>query len=524
MSRAVAVLEGSSATHCEIHLLSDLQEEKWGQMPLELRAPRRGTSIVVHRIPSARAQGANLSLAGARVPARSILSGRRLPLEAHLLNQSALEGKVRLNWTDDAGGGGNQEVTLPPQAEKTVNVSLAAQNPGFRWVNVWLEGDDFAADNRACTGFFCSEKGAVVFAGQAGEFGQLPLAISPAREGQLSGLVPAFVDSAALASHLNSRPSGLVVLTWEGMARGGGQSAARWAALRQFIANGGCALVVPSTTPGAVSPFPEWLSAAPGTLQNAPAGVALSVLDKAHPLFNDLRDDKGEVILHNLRAVKFYGLRNAATNTAILGLEDGRVVLAEQKVGRGRLLASGLVFDSAWCTLPLKPGFVALAQNLALTASATATNVLSLVAGEPLRLPWPATTTLRVQSLCGSPLDWKGLGAELPTLPRSGVYALRAGADTAYLAVRSSEKEGRQKFLVSDAVPALGKVSYTVRELGNREALESEFRKMEKSLDLAWSLLLLAFAALAGEGWLANPLPVKASSLKSKPVLSGARA
>lgn len=517
LERAVALLEGNPASHCEIHVLSDLQEEKWNQAPLELRAPRRGTGIVVHRIPSARAETANVSLAGAQVPARSILSGRRLPLEARLLNQSAIEARVRLNWADDAGGRGGEEIIVPPQAEKTATLSLEPQNPGFRWVNVWLEGDDFPAANRACTGFFCSEKRAVTFAGNAADFGQLPLAVSPSSEGKLSGLVPAFVDVLAFASHLDVQSSALVVMTWEDATRGASESASRWTALRQFLNAGGTVLLVPSTSPGAFGPFPDWLSAAPGALQGAPAGLALTVLDKLHPLFNDLRDDKGEVALHNLRAVKFYALRNAPTNTAILGLEDGRVLLAEQKLGRGRLLASGIAFDSRWSTLPLKPGFVALAQNLALAATAAATNVLALVAGDPLRLAAPPNAPLRVQSLAGSPLDWKGLPAELHTLPRAGVYAVRHANDTTYVAVRSSEKEGRQKFLATDSLPALGKLSYAVKGLESGEALVSEFRKMQKSLDLSWLLLLAAFAALGAEGWLANPLPMQAARPKPQP-------
>ena len=37
----------------------------------------------------------------------------------------------------------------------------------------------------------------------------------------------------------------------------------------------------------------------------------------------------------------------------------------------------------------------------------------------------------------------------------------------------------------------------------------SEFKRLEKSLDLSPLLLLLALLALAAEGWLANPVPQK---------------
>jgi hypothetical protein len=120
-------------------------------------------------------------------------------------------------------------------------------------------------------------------------------------------------------------------------------------------------------------------------------------------------------------------------------------------------------------------------------------------------------------------LDWKGPAARLVTLPRSGIYTLRSGPETIYCAVRSSEKEGRLKFLAGEPLPALGKLPYAVRDLAGGQELVSEFRKLEKSLDLSWLLLLLAFAAFVAEGWLANPLPIKAKPPKPKPMINTAQ-
>ena len=125
-----------------------------------------------------------------RVPAKIILSGRRLPLEVQLASTTAGESRVRLNWQTDSGNGSSDEVIVPAHAEKTVNLTLEPQNSGFRWVSLQIEGDDFDADNRAFIGFNCQEKKSVVFAGKPDEFGQLPLAISPGGEGKLSGLIP----------------------------------------------------------------------------------------------------------------------------------------------------------------------------------------------------------------------------------------------------------------------------------------------------------------------------------------------
>ncbi len=511
VERAGALFENSAATHFEIHVLSDLQSEKWGAPPVNLRAPRPGASLVVHRVPSPNQPKSNVSMVGVRLPTKVILSGRKLPLEVQLANALNRESRVRLNWLTDAGTRGSDEVILPAKSEKTAAITLESQSPGFRWAGLQLEGDDFDADNRAFIGFNCQEKRNVIFAGKASDFGQLPLAVSPAGDGKLSGLIASFVEAPDFSG-------GFLALTWDTFAT---DSPARWARLKTFLEAGGSALIVPAATATAnLSPPPDWLIAAPGGFQTASNGLALVALDKANSVFSDLRDEKGDIALRNVKVFRFLPLRSSPNATPVLGLEDGRALLAEQKVGKGRLFISGLAFDSAWSTLTLKPGFIALAQNLAFVQTGAETNIVSLVAGEPLRLRLPAKDPLQVQSLGGSPLDWKGTPAQFATLPRSGVYAARGEKETIYVAVRASEKEGRQTFIAGDALPALGSLAYSVKDFSGGESLVSEFRRLEKSFDLSPLLLLLALAALAAEGWLANPPPLKAKLVtKSKPDL-----
>ncbi len=513
IEHAVSLLDASSAAHCEIHFLSDLQQEKWNQAPVNLRIPRRGTRLVVHRLASPAATLPNVSLARVQCPARSVVAGRRIPLEAQLINPGAAEAHVRLNWVDDAGNRGGEDYTLPPQADKTAAITIETPNPGVRWAMLSLEGDEFAADNRAGVVFTCAEKQSVLFIGHPGDFGYLPLAMSPTGEGRLSGLVPSYSDTDTLAPALADRQAALVVMTWGTLARPGPSSAARLTALHQFLTSGGSVLLVPApNASGSALAMPAWLNLAPESLQGASNGLALTVLDQANPMFNDLRDDHGEVALRNVKVFRFLPLRVSPTNTPVLGLEDGRVVLASQQVGRGTLLASGLAFDSTWSTLPLKPGFLALAQGLALAGAGAQTNLVSFVAGDPFRLALPANDTLRIQSLGGSALDWKGKPTQFTTFPRAGIYAVRAGAETDYVAVRASDKEGRQRFIANDALPALGQLAYSVRNFSGGDALISEFRRLEKSLELSPLFWLLAFAAFCAEGWLANPPPIKAKA------------
>jgi hypothetical protein len=516
MASAVAMLEHTSAARCEIHVLSDLQTEKWSQVPVDLRPPRPGARIVVHRIPSPFASQPNVSLAGVQMPSRPVVAGRRFPVEAQLVNPGPVEAQVRLNWLDDSGNRGSQELTVAPGARKSATVTMEASNPGLRWALFSLDGDDFPADNDAAAAFVCGEKHGVLFAGEPGDFGYLPLAMSPSGQGRLSGLVVSFSGGDSLPASLAGGTASFAVTTWDRLARGA-------SAAHQLLAAGGTVLVLPSpndSTP--VVGMPDWFAISPHSLQSASNGLALTVLDKASAMFDDLRDDKGEVALHNVKVFRFYPLRIAADGTPVLGVEDGNVVLASQKVGAGLLLASGLAFDPAWSTLPLKPAFVALAQGMVLADSGASAKSIALVAGEPLHLASTNADALQVQSLCGSALDWKGKPAQFLTFPRAGVYAMRIGPRTTYAAVSSSEKEGRQKFITSDDLPALGALSYTVKDLPDGQSLLPELRKQERSLDLSLPLILLAFACLGLEGWLANPPPLKprapAAASSSAPV------
>ena len=507
LERALALLAPATARDLEIHVFSDLQANKWGQPSEQGRAPRQGTWVVVHRLASPGAGKLNLALTSVRLPDKVILSGRRVPLQVSVDNLSGVEGRARLNWTDDAGNQGLEQLTVPAHGERTLTLLLRAPNPGHRWLNLWLEGDEFTADNRAGLAFFCAERRLVLFAGRREEFGPLPLAISPTSDGRLSGLIPQVVEPSGLAAKLRQAGPVFLVLTWQAWPQLNTGPAA--APLRQFFAAGGCGLLLPSATGAPAGPGRvEGLDAALERFQTNAAGRATVVLHPAHPIFNDLRDEKGEVPWHNVKAFRWQPLRLGVAATPLLGFDDGQVMLAELKLGKGTLFLSGMAFAPDWTTLPLKPGFLALAQSMALTGASASQNPAPLVAGEPWRQNPAQPGELHVQSLTGGPLDWKGRRADLATFPRAGVYTVQAGTNLAHVAVRASDKEGRQQFITGDELPALGKLAYTVTTESGRGTRPAG-TAAGKSLNLSLPFLLLAVLAFWLEGWLANPGPVK---------------
>jgi hypothetical protein len=378
--------------------------------------------------------------------------------------------------------------------------------PGFHWLNLWLEGDGFEPDNKAGVGFVCADKATVFFAGDESQFGLLPLALSPAG---LSGLVPVFGEMPKPAPVM-------VVMLWHGhparepavnTSEPTGETPVPLA-FQKYVEAGGNLLIVP------VAP-----------MQTNPKGAPVLVFNKSARVLADLR----EVPLRGVKAFQFSPL--PASDGAVLGLEDGRPLLTERRVGKGTIFTSGLAFDPSWSTLPLKSAFLAIVQSMALLRDATADN--ALVAGERFRGSGIPAATGRdknvaptepadgesafIKSLAGSPLDWKGERAHLPVLPRAGVYAVAVGKETTYVAVRAADKEGIAKFITSDKVPALSGLRYSVRQFENLEKFLKEARTVRRGLDLFLPFLLLAVLALLLEAWLANPLPRKADVAASVP-------
>jgi len=506
LRRALAMLEHSSATRFEVHIFTDLHTAEWARAT-EMPAARAGVTLTVHRIASPMPKEGNIALTSVDLPGRRLLAGRALPARVTLQNTTAITARARLNAIDDAGNPSAQEIVLIPREEKTLTLVFNPANAGFHWFNVWVEGDAFAADNRAAVGYHCAERGAVLFAGQADDFGVLPVAIAP---NQQSGLNPMFITPAALSAEIESKKPLLVVLP------------AGVSVPEAYVAQGGNALVLP---------------AAEGA-EAKKDGAPVLVFQKSAPLFADLRDEKGDVALRNVRAFQFAPV--PANGDVLLGLEDGRALLVERQFGKGRIFTSGLAFTPTWSTLPLKGAFLALAQSMALIGEDPGNAVQRLTAGErpltltlspprgegtfrseaPLLSPVRGgedtgegarrfTGPVHIRSVAGSPLDWKGQANNAPVLPRAGVYVVEAGNGASYVSVQSSALEGRWEFVSGDKVPALASLTHTVRNYSTPAALANEFKVVSRGLDFYLPLLLAGLAALVGEGWLANQPPRK---------------
>jgi len=142
---------------------------------------------------------------------------------------------------------------------------------------------------------------------------------------------------------------------------------------------------------------------ATGDPDDESGGLGLDTVDTSHPVFSPFRGAEGggrpaaTVGLETLRVFRRVPLEpvggeGAAGDGAprpaaviLARLADGTPVIAETRLGRGRVLVSGLAFTPAWSTLPVHPAFVPIllraVQHVRRPAPATVAE--SVRPGEP---------------------------------------------------------------------------------------------------------------------------------------------
>lgn len=91
-------------------------------------------------------------------------------------------------------------------------------------------------------------------------------------------------------------------------------------------------------------------------------GAVLGYLDRAHPALSVFSGARSG----DLSAARFFRYRPVETTDGVLArFDDGTVALAEQRLGRGRIITWGSSFDGVWNDLPRQAVFLPFLQQLA---------------------------------------------------------------------------------------------------------------------------------------------------------------
>ncbi len=496
-----------------IHVFSDAQAAEWTAEPVPEDTLPWHVDVVVHRIATDSAPGPNVTVNDIVLPEERLLQNRPYTFLVSLANSGTEALDVQLNTVDDAGSS-NVYATLVPAgaANHIVPITVRADDAGFHWVNVRVDGDGFTADNRAGAGFMCEQRARVALAGTAADFGALTYAISPWGDGRFTSLVPELVEPGKLESYLAVSAPVLVVVPWDVLfARATAESS--WGrTLREFVQGGGAMLLVPALTrrtdPGTA---PDWVGAVLQERQmHVEASAALTVTGARHELWRDMRDDAGRIALENIDATICHHLELAPEYEPLLQAEQGTAVLAGRRSGTGHIYVSGLAVDRSWTNLPLSPGSMVMIQTMATSGSAGPQRQLYFLrAGERLVALPTAAEEVEIVSLIGNPMNWRGQLRYAPDFPWAGVYTVKAGQERFLVSVRASALEADNEFVTGEKIPIFGAREHRVSELENPDQLQRELEAGRAGLELFVPFLVLAVLAMAAEGWLANPPPRK---------------
>jgi uncharacterized membrane protein len=540
LASAAMMLSADTAPRREIQVFSDCQAHDWSTgTALSPTALPAGTALALHRVPALAVAG-DAALAAVDVGGRAVLAGRPVPLRVGVDNPGSQDVAVTVSALDDAGHQQTCPLSVPAHAHRELPLVLPPSAPGRHWARVWLDGDRFAGDDEAFAAWTTAGRRSVLLVGEGRDFGVLPLALAPVPDGSLSGLVPQPCAPSALAAALVPAPPAattpgaaaaplrpaLVALTWTAAA---GLDAATASALQDYLGHGGRVLLVPRAgDPTGGGALPAWCGAHAETPARNPAGIGMTVLDPGDALFRDLVGPDGSVAIGAPRAFAAIPLHPDSGTHALLGLADGRPLITGRRVAAdgggadGWVFTSGLAFAPSWSTLPLNPGFLALAQGFALAAPGD-DGVERLLGGGAANLPptLGGDTPVQVRTVAGAALDWRGPAAKLPSFPRAGVYTVTPAAGNAAteitVAVRCDPGEGDPVILDRDRVAPLQDLGATTDDLSTPDALVRAWRRARTGLDLLPWLLALAALALAAEGFVANAPVVR----PAKPRVSG---
>ncbi|MFQ6034221.1 MAG: BatA domain-containing protein [Sedimentisphaerales bacterium] len=515
LTRAFELLRKSAAGSGTVHVFSDLQQTEWVNLKIGNRKSEIGNcTVYFHKIKSQISRDANVAITAVQLPQERILPNHPYTVGLVLQNNSDFPADIRVNSIDSYARKNTENVALPAGKTKAVQLQVKPDEAGCHWIKAWIEGDGFSADNEAGIGILCEETATVLFAGKPGQFGVLPVALSPSGQGQFTGMVVEFCLPQQLREKSAEAKPILIVMTWNGMQLTSESSA--W--LQEYVAKGGNLLIVPSValgqsaTGGFSKQLPDWLGVDITKREVYPQGAKLEILDNKATFWQRIREATSDSQLEPISVYVLYPLEVTSEFIPILGVDSPRrIVIAHRKLGQGNIYVSGTAFASRWNTLPSTAVLVVMAQRMAVSRSSSREESAfggSLVAGERPRDIGAQSSEVEILSLVGDPMDFKGKESEIPAFPLAGVYSVKADGGKYCISVRASEKEGLEEFVEGSQVPAMGQIAHKILPYDEEESFEQYHTGQARAMELYLSLLLLATLVLLAEGWLGTPTSI----------------
>ena len=471
-----------------------------------------------------------------------VAPGLDLELAATVVNFAAGEipnVTARLTINDKVRD--EKQVTLAAGTESTVGFRFKLERPGSHSGYVSLHGDGFSGNRRHYFTIHTRDRLNVLLvdgdpqrALVASETFFLSRALNPSGDLANSVLLPEVILAGAL-EQMNPESYQVMVLAnvphmTLGLAKrlvafveGGG---GLLLALGNRVITQGYNAFLQRTPPSVPSvpgvPLPDYRGLRPimpgvlGERRRVPLdqNVGVEELDTSHPALTAFGDRRLLDSLRSARVSSYFELITPNLNSegVLMRLSNGRPLLVERKVGKGRVLLLTTSADSAWSNLPLKTGYVPLVQSLVtyLAGGSRGSVDTGITAGEAKEWTVPpihAGMGLRVvdprrseKAVTFIYLDGKAAGGAFHANHFAGIYRVvpfSADMDVAGLyAVNPPVLESRLERMGAEELERkFGPVDHEVMTAGALSAGGSR-------TDLALALVVLLMATLLFEGWL----------------------
>ena len=259
---------------------------------------------------------------------------------------------------------------------------------------------------------------------------------------------------------------------------------------RHLSEGGGALLVVgPRTAAAGVVPIVD-RALERVAIEAGPRARHVVIEDRGHPALG------GADGWQDVEVMRSLSLTDPPTGDTILSLDDGRALLIEQRLGKGRLLILLTALDREWNSLLVRPVFVAFVAD-ALAYLAQDLTMISAIAGEPISIP---ASSVQLFDRNGDRVLDLGHTINRPVvrLPDPGFYSVRTPGQRGLMAVNTDLRESDLQPMAADAL--MRWQAATTRRAGAVQSVapagESEAAAAKWPL-APWLLGLLALLVLA---------------------------
>ncbi|MGC9318009.1 MAG: BatA domain-containing protein [Armatimonadota bacterium] len=436
-----ALLARSPRELATVYLLTDRQSTSLGHLADDIPGPRPHVVVV----DSGRMPRANRAVVEAKAADAVAIRGRPLRITARTRAWGELDDSA-VPVTLDVGGepADSHSMSMTPGEPAVVELSFTPRESGATAAEVRLPADQLPADDRRDVSLFVREHLKALIVGEEDPTRFVRAALNPFAPGDERAIIELRLVGAAEVPEELGKFDLAVVADPSGLSDGA------LARVADELADGMGVLLFAGAGADAddlsqrVLPTLGLQGVTVGDAVRAepPRAIAEMLTDRP-PLAEFARPGAGDPTAARFSTVRFVDV--AADDTTVLArLDDGRPLLIEGALGRGRALVLATSPGDAWCDLPRQPAFVPLVHALARhLAAGRGASILEAGPGEVLvgELARPANEVAleragaTVQSTI-SGRQWRATAAE------PGVYGVLAdGEELAAAAVNVDPAE-----------------------------------------------------------------------------------